>query len=525
MGLHQPSIRYWETNSMNGLIQIRQGREIWRRIFWTILWVAGTMATLFSVYETCQEFFSYPVITSTEVENSHAVDFPSLGICNLNQVDCSNLALDIEAPEHNTIMVDKLCRLFLLGQCQYSYVMNFAPGQSALPQPCKAIEEDFLQSNRSLTSTKHQFTDLFLTLPLDVRLRIGHGNLDKHILSCRINNEECDQSYFTVTNQFQYGNCFMFNWNGIVRVDQPGPDFGLTIDLFTESTSYLLGGLSPSVGYRVAIKKPFYPILPLEEGFFVRPGTELSVGLSRGRITRKESPYPSNCRSKWLEDAGTMERDMFNEQDIEFLNRTQVQYSQTACRRSCLFKMSFKTCRCFFSAWNDRGDLVMEPGTSFCSLGNQTQMECIANSLKNLNVDELCANCRLSCSNLDYAEDFSSANFPSDQFWFPYVQNFLPRWMDNYNIKIDGAQSSQEKQWIRDEFQSLVQKEVLRLHVYFKNFQMISINEEAKVTERQFINNLGGSLSLWLGISFVTLLELVEWWADLLLASFRKKDK
>lgn len=108
MGFHQPSIRYWETNSMNGLIQIRQGREMWRRMFWTTLWLAGTLATLFTVYETCQEFFSYPVITSTAVENSHDVEFPSLGICNLNQVDCSSLAQEIMVRGKNSICENHL---------------------------------------------------------------------------------------------------------------------------------------------------------------------------------------------------------------------------------------------------------------------------------------------------------------------------------------------------------------------------------------------------------------------------------
>ena len=66
-----------------------------------------------------------------------------------------------------------------------------------------------------------------------------------------------------------------------------------------------------------------------------------------------------------------------------------------------------------------------------------------------------------------------------------------------------------------------VSHEFARLHVYYKSLKSEVIAETPMVTTRQFINNLGGALSLWLGISFVTILEVVELIIDVAFVLFK----
>ncbi len=53
-------------------------------------------------------------------------------------------------------------------------------------------------------------------------------------------------------------------------------------------------------------------------------------------------------------------------------------------------------------------------------------------------------------------------------------------------------------------------EEFVRLEIYLENKEVTRIAEEPQVPWKQMVVNLGGALSLYLGMSFVTVVEVVE---------------
>jgi hypothetical protein len=92
--------RYWETNSMSGLTHIRISSGKKRRFFWMFMFMVGITLTVACVTNAFRDYFNYSVITKVIVMEQLEVEFPSVTICNLNQVHCGNL--------FTTIAVSKL---------------------------------------------------------------------------------------------------------------------------------------------------------------------------------------------------------------------------------------------------------------------------------------------------------------------------------------------------------------------------------------------------------------------------------
>lgn len=63
-----------------------------------------------------------------------------------------------------------------------------------------------------------------------------------------------------------------------------------------------------------------------------------------------------------------------------------------------------------------------------------------------------------------------------------------------------------------------IEKEYVKVQIYFKELQVESIFQEAQLPLKELIVSLGGALSLWLGLSFVTLVEVAEFFCCLLFA-------
>jgi hypothetical protein len=63
-----------------------------------------------------------------------------------------------------------------------------------------------------------------------------------------------------------------------------------------------------------------------------------------------------------------------------------------------------------------------------------------------------------------------------------------------------------------------VQNDLLKLEVYLTSTQKFVIEEKPVYPNvLSLFTNLGGALSVWMGVSFIMMLEVIEWILDLLL--------
>ena len=133
---------------------------------------------------------------------------------------------------------------------------------------------------------------------------------------------------------------------------------------------------------------------------------------------------------------------------------------------------------------------------------NLTQHGCYVNeyfSFKTKTVDESCAKlCLLECKSVLYDLKNSAKSYPSE-YWYEFFKDLFPS-MD-YN-------SAKER--------------VLGVNIFYSQMSYTRISESPKISSFDLMLNMGGTLGLYIGISFLSFFEIVEMILEIIYISFNK---
>ena len=81
---------FCEETSIAGVNNAAKGKSRARSIVWVVIFGVLAYFTVVGIEEIVLEYYSYPVITNTDLTHRSEVDFPAVTICNLNRVNCHN---------------------------------------------------------------------------------------------------------------------------------------------------------------------------------------------------------------------------------------------------------------------------------------------------------------------------------------------------------------------------------------------------------------------------------------------------
>ncbi|XP_070538285.1 uncharacterized protein [Ptychodera flava] len=326
-------------------------------------------------------------------------------------------------------------------------------------------------------SRSPDYTELnkILKLSADEISELGHQAED-FILQCSYAGEVCDASAdFTVLQDESYGNCFQFNANrNNMRLARgTGPEQGLTLTLFIEQHEYfsIYGQDSATV---VSIVPPGDKPFPLDQGFFAMPGTATSVSLTKSKVERQAQPY-GNCSNQagFDVDQRVMEK---------YLSDS---YSLTACEKACLQTALIRYCGC-----TDTLNIEMPP----CRALNKTQVACKQLIYYFFQSDLLPCKCHPSCSERKYSMTISQSKWPSDA----YLNNLLSL----VKVKSHKTRNLNDLQSAR--------ANLVRLKVYFETLNYESTSEIPAYTWEDLLSDVGGTLGLYVGLSIITVCEIMR---------------
>jgi hypothetical protein len=164
---------------------------------------------------------------------------------------------------------------------------------------------------------------------------------------------------------------------------------------------------------------------------------------------------------------------------------------------------SYQTCDCGNPfRWAARS--VVLPGTdtpiniTLCDIENPCYT--IAGA-KIMNTPSLwntyCPDCTIECSSVDFAIKSTSLSAPST-----YLLNDIKHFVESSNIPLPENWSTS---WIYD-----IQTNYLELEVSYETTRSQIYSQQATLGPTDVLSNVGGQSGLWIGISFLTLLEIVE---------------
>lgn len=354
--------------------------------------------------------------------------------------------------------------------------------------------------------------------------------LEEFVVNCHFGGHGCNRTRdFTRFFDQYYFNCFTYtayqHKNDADFSLSEGIENGWSAILFSGSGMLdrntdirVLPGLhesqspvSASEGVRVVIHPPDTQPFPFTEGYDVPPGFSASFGI-KPRMNIRMGPPHGRCA----------DRNPFGED--------KARYRGISCQKMCLQSHVIKTCGCADSS------LPTVPGTTVrpCRNNDEFPDSCMFNATgeclkilfrlyagiqcarktrdwitKNTTLMEDCK-CFPPCDEILYDVSYSLSKWPAsgyegDAAYYDvfYIEGFKERFLHTpkYNVVTS---------YFTDLTRETTMKDFARLNIYVADSNVIKTQESGDYTTNQLVSDIGGQLGLWVGISIITLTEVIE---------------
>jgi hypothetical protein len=294
------------------------------------------------------------------------------------------------------------------------------------------------------------------------------------------------QSY----NDSSFGKCYRFNSGTtnknetifIKKSRKSGFDDGFFLSFYS-NTTFDYGRFFISIHNYTQIPRTIY-----NKGYFISSGSNNYFIIKRIFDQKLEQPYNSclNDRSKFE----------FNQTIIEYLKKINHDYTQKECINICrnLKYNHTNACGCYLDSLQD--DIFTK---CYYNTNNLRLKACVDKFMGNFNVG-LCylEYCPLECDSFEYDITF-------------YAESILSA----------GIISPDNKDLFKD-FKTYenVSKTFFSISVYYKDLKYTLISQQPKIELFDLVSNLGGILGLFIGFTFISLLEIIEILAEFIYVYF-----
>ena len=132
---------------------------------------------------------------------------------------------------------------------------------------------------------------------------------------------------------------------------------------------------------------------------------------------------------------------------------------------------------------------------------SKKQVDCVDyqyDFFKSSEIDDECVGqCPLECESIDYGLTISSSSYPT-KFYFEFYKDYL-----NYTNDFDELKSS-----------------LYKINIFYPNLGYSKLEEMPKTSVIDLLSNIGGTMGLYIGISFLSLVEIVEIILEVVFISF-----
>ena len=239
------------------------------------------------------------------------------------------------------------------------------------------------------------------------------------------------------------------------------------------------------MGIVVRIDNVSHVIDHSHDGIIVSPGFVTNVALTREFKSTLPKPY-SNCELENSKDDIQSKSDLFN-----LIWHSSYDYSQNFCLQQCLQKLLVSECKCRSAS---------SPSVINASIcGTTKEIECdfgVYNKfyVKNDYVKNVCLpQCPLECNTTRIAYT-SSFHELLGEAYVNMIRN-------NYKLSSDFVTRSINAETVK--------KSIVRLRIFYESLAYTISEEFPSCDLVALIANIGGNLGLFLGVSLLSLSEIV----------------
>ncbi len=440
------------------------------KFLWIFSYILTTSCTCWFIIRSVNDYLSHDVVTKTLVKHENeGIIFPIIGICNINPftTDYSKefIKTIIENDEQN---IDNLYQTIIYA----NYISN----------------DKTSKFNRKLFGQ----------------------SLKEFLIDCKFANLKCDMEQdFEHYYDVNYGNCYRYNsgrnMNG-KKVKQKyvysqGINSGLDLELFIGSAFENTFSFSFENGFVLFINNESLDST-YYEGVSISPGTSTKIILSS--YTNKKQPKPySECTNN-LVSLDSYGSDSYQ----KALIANNFKYHYMDCFVMCYQKYLGDFCQCQSSYYN----LIYYNEVRPCSIDvdNQTMItdthcddDLWNNLTRNSDLIDKC-DCPLECEFSGYTYKLSVSEYPS---------------------KIYGDYLTSHNNLIKSKFfnasQLNLRESIARVRIFYDEMIQVTVSEEIKIQLADLVSSCGGIIGLFLGLSFLSMIEFIEIIIKILIIFFR----
>ncbi|XP_069137183.1 amiloride-sensitive sodium channel subunit beta-2-like [Argopecten irradians] len=521
MTIHERFDIFMNETSFTALTRIHKANSIIKRIIWFVVLVAMLSWLGIQCYWLLDKYFKHPVDVKIELVSSTPMEFPSVTICNRNplrrsMIDQSpfrTMQDDFLKVKRDDSLYDKAWEMmFNTGTSDWNSSTSTVP---TVTEPASgsgttwanigttenansaAVLARMKENNFNVWDalSDHQTANAFYkTKSSDIINTLSYAGfaagieeseleqyghqIEDLLMSCTYGGYPCSVKNFTYTHNSKYGNCYTFNHHKNNQTSAtsmyPGPLMGLVLEFNVEQDEYV-EALAPEAGLRVHVhERGSYPI-PDDDGFYIAPGFLTSVGLQEIRITRLPPPH-AGCAEKGVKT------DYYRE-------KFDTIYTKQPCLKSCYQDNVMDVCKCAVPYY------IIPEGAITCDVSNDTVTDCLGDSMCNM---AICGDkCPDPCSEKKYQSYISMAAWPSNQ----------------YSQSLDSRLMKSSVDFMEEDKLRSRSNNVAKMEMFFKELVYEKIEQQKGYESQNLISDIGGQLGLWLGLSAITIGELVEFFA------------
>ncbi|CAL1275778.1 unnamed protein product, partial [Larinioides sclopetarius] len=546
--------------SSAGVSQIARARSRWRRMFWTAIITTFAIFTILTTIRVIDEYFKYPKAWQTKSESAKELEFPAVTVCGrflvprmnakeakleymndlykfLHSIPSYNVSMSmktrcIEDPLCTYKQFVEKCKCYK-NPCNTTQCHPFQNDDSCncskrlcdwkdtlSPEACQLkdgkeeicscrrdFEYPFYNPNATssreplnvsaLGNVSKQVLDVINQIKFsrtsdindqDSKFLPGVRTLDNFgisydtlIVSCNFQGQKCSvRDDFTTLYSAAFGKCYMFNYVGEEEaqllkkpkiVKSPGRHYGLHLYLQSERKN-ILPLFARSLGARVVIHDPRSLPISREGGFDIRHGDSSSISIRYAEINRLGPPW------------GRCAKDGDNTTSSYLIKP----YNQIACERQCMNDVVFQRCKCYH-----RRFMTGTPSPTGDRVCTHDKDRCFQSVLDDISEEKVKCDCPEPCKEIKYRLTISRSEL--NKAFVRLVKKAKSLKM------VHGVLATVEPKFRLD---------LLGVSVFYQDFSINSISETSIYSFEFLIANIGGSLGLFLGASFITFVEIIE---------------
>jgi hypothetical protein len=460
---------FGENTSVHGVGHCTRATQFFSRFFWILIITASTGFCIFLMVMTIQDYLKYEVITVVRIDKETTSEFPMITICNKNKF-LTEKSLSLVKSTFRNLTSNDFDSIFNDNSTSFHHLLYRYERFRSIMQ---AASSDYINDDLLAYS------------------------LDEMMIECRFNTAICEPSDFAIIKSKTHGICYQFNSKLTVNepkhITSANSDNGLKLQLFVGHFNDM-SSLSFDSGLEIYIEN--FNHRPMRsEPLSIPCGMNSIIDVSRLIVSKQEYPH-SSCR---LEQTNA---EYYNKSIIyREMVKKNLSYNEEDCLLYCFQYHIIRSCNCSLHTIDTLFDI--EPCETDSQLMCREKHKIEYNS-KNLikSYKHLCPD---QCNSIEYSNSIGMSTYPTVAY-----QKLLQK-LALFNNK----NNSQDIKIDENGF--------IALSVFYKRLEFTSITEIPKMNIYTLISNLGGTLSLFIGISFLSFAEFIQLLFVLIKIIFKKR--